>query len=99
MDMALKGNPSMIKLIMERVVPVKRSTTIKIPGMPKISGVADADKLTGFLLNSVAVGAISPLDCEIVSRVADKHLRALQVNDLEQRLYELEQLLEAQGKA
>ncbi len=95
--MALDGDRSMIKLILERVVPVKKSVPIRLQ-MPKIETIADAPKLTGFLLNAVATGKISPADSSILSNTAANHLKALQVSELEARLSELEAQLIPAGE-
>jgi hypothetical protein len=95
--MALDGDRSMIKMVLERVVPVKKSVPIRLPDMPKVNSVADASKLTGFVLTSIAEGELSPVDGEVISRSCQRHLQALQVSDLEQRLVELENQLKGQG--
>ncbi len=95
-EMALDGHAGMIKMILERIVPVKKSVPILLPDLPDVNSVADASILTGYILKSVADGRLSPVDGEIISRSAERHLRALQIGDLEQRLAELElQLLDA----
>ena len=91
--MALDGHAGMIKMILERIVPVKKSVPIRLPDLPQVNNVSDASRLTGYILKSVADGRLSPVDGEIISRSAERHLRALQVGDLEQRLAELEQQL------
>ena len=93
-DMALEGNPTMIKLVLERVVPIKKSVPAKLEGLPAIDNAASAHQLTGFLLDAMATGKLSPVDGEAYSRVADKHIEALKVNDLESRLRQLEERME-----
>lgn len=95
-EMALNGNPGMIKLILERVVPIKKSSPIKIPGLPVVATSGNASQLTSFILSAVSSGTISPLDGEIVSRIAEKHLHALHVSDLESRLKKLEEKIDQQ---
>ena len=92
-DMALEGNTAMVKLIVERILPVKRSVPVKLPDMPTVTSIADASELTGYVLDAVAKGDLSPVDAEIVSRSCERHLRALQVSDLEPRLAVLESKL------
>ena len=89
--MALDGNAAMVKLILERIVPVRKSVPIKIKGLPDIKSIADVSELTAFLLQSTAQGKLSPNDSEIISRIAEKHIRALQLNDFEERLQQLEE--------
>ena len=66
--------------------------------MPRIENIADASKLTGYVIDSVADGKISPVEGEILSKSCERHLKALEVRDLEQRIVELEQrLLDKRG--
>lgn len=92
-DSAMSGNTQMLKFCLERILPVRKSLPVHLPNMPKVSSVADASKLTGFILDAVATGELAPVDGEIISRNAERHLRALQVGDLEQRLTDLEEKL------
>ncbi|WDP92303.1 MAG: hypothetical protein HUN04_22295 [Desulfobacter sp.] len=85
-DMALNGHPQMIKLIMERTVSIKKSSAIKLDGMPKIDSVESAGKAAEFILQSIATGRVSPLEGEILSRVLDKRLHSLQITEIEQEL-------------
>ena len=92
-ELAKAGNVSCLLTAIKTLVPPKRSSPIRLPDMPAVDNVADAAKLTGYVLESVAAGKISPSDGEQVSRLTDRHLKALQICDLEQRLAELEQQL------
>lgn len=94
-DMALSGDRAMIKLVIERCVPVKKSVPVRLPDLPAINSVADGPKLTAFVLDAIASGKISPVVGETISRSCERHLKALQVGDLEARLEELEQQLTA----
>ena len=97
-ELALSGNLPALKLCIERICPVRKSTPVKLPDLPKVNSVADASDLTGFILDAVASGRLSPVDGEIISRSADRHLKALQVSDLEHRLAELETKLLGQDE-
>jgi len=90
-ELALNGNIPALRLSIERIAPVRRSAPIKIDGMPKIDNIDDMDKLTGFLLEAIGAGKLSPIDGEILSRVADRHGKALEINQIAKRLDELEQ--------
>jgi hypothetical protein len=92
-EMALAGNTAMVKLIVERILPIRKSLPIKLDGMPVVKSVSDASKLSEFVLDAISTGKISPLDGEILSRSCERHLRALQVSDLEERLQQVENLL------
>lgn len=89
-NMALKGNPAMIKLVMERIVPIRKSSPVKLKGLPIPTKASEVPKMTSFLLKAIATGKISPIDGEALSRVADKHTEALKVNEMEARLIVIE---------
>jgi hypothetical protein len=92
-DLALDGNVSCLKTAIERLVPPCKSRSVNLPDMPMIESIADAAKLTSYVLTVVAEGKISPVEGEIISRSAERHLKALEVRDLELRLANLEQRL------
>ncbi len=92
-DSAMSGNTQMVKFCLERLLPVRKSLPVHLPNLPRVTSVAEASILTGFILDAVANGDLAPADGEIISRNAERHLRALQVGDLERRLADLEEKL------
>lgn len=95
--MAREGNPAMIRLVMERVVPMKKSSPIKLKGLPIAKKASDVPKMTSFIIDAIATGKISPIDGDALSRAVEKHIDALKVNDLEVRLAVLEERLPKSG--
>ncbi len=93
-DLGLAGNVPALKLCLERLIPVVRDLPVNIT-LPTIDSVASASELTGTLLSLVASGAITPSQGEQLSRLTERHLKSLQLSDLEARLAELEQQLTA----
>lgn len=96
-ELALDGNVAALKTAIERIVPAVKSRSISLPDMPKIESIADASKLTSYVLNVVADGKITPAEGEILSRSCERHIKALEVRDLEQRLETLEKRLLEKG--
>ncbi len=90
-EMALNGHPQMIKLILERVVPIKKSSTIKLKGLPQVTDIKSAGKAAQFIFDSIANGTVSPLDGEILSRVLDKRIHSLQITEIEEELNKLKE--------
>lgn len=82
-DLALNGNVACLKTAIERICPVRKSAPIKLEGMPQITSVETAADAAEFLLQGIASGKISPLDGEILSRVLDKRIHALQITQIE----------------
>ena len=85
-ELALDGNVACLKTAIERLVPVCKSRPIMLSDMPKINNISEASTLTGYVLDAVAEGRISPIEGEVLSRSCERHLKALEVRDLEQRL-------------
>lgn len=92
-EMALNGHPQMIKMVMVRIVPIKKSASIKLEGMPDIIDVSSAGDAAQHIFNSITNGTIRPLDGEILSRVLDKRLHALQIIEIEEELKALKERL------
>ena len=93
-SLALNGNLPALKIAIDRICPVRRSVPTKIDGMPEIKKVEDTSKLTEFLLTAVAKGKLSIMDSEILSRITDKHIKALEMNQIVQRIEDLEEKLQ-----
>ena len=92
-ELALNGNSACLKTAIERLCPVRKSSPIRLKGMPVVDSVTAAGDAAEFILQSIATGNISPLDGEILSRVLDKRLHALQVTDIERELKEIKSRL------
>ena len=95
--MAQEGNPAMIRLILERLVPIKKSAPIKLKGLPIATKGSEVPKMTSFIIDAIATGKISPIDGEALSRIAEKHMEALKGGDLEARVAVLEERLPKSG--
>ena len=91
--LAMKGNIQALKLCIERICPVRRDTPIRVQ-LPRVKTIEDSVKLTTDLLDKVAAGELTPSQGELLSRMIEKHIKVLQLNDLEARLQQLEERLE-----
>ncbi len=97
-ELALDGNVACLKTAIERIIPAVKSRSVILPDMPKIATIADASKLTAYVLDAVAEGKITPVEGEILSRSAERHMKALEINEIEKRLADLEKrMLEKKG--
>jgi hypothetical protein len=91
-DLALNGNMQALKLAIDRICPVRRDSPIRVD-LPRITSISDANELTVTLLDHVATGKLTPSQGELLSRMVEKHVKVLQLNDLELRLASLEEKL------
>ncbi len=96
-DLALEGNVACLRHAIDRIHPVKRSAPIRLEGMPEVSGIESAAMASGYLLQQVRDGIVSPIDAEVVSRLIDKYISATKWTDIEKELHELQARLEGKG--
>lgn len=94
---ALNGNMQAAKMILDRFIPVRKDRVIKID-LPMISTCEDVLLVIGYVVNAVGNGTISPSEGESLSRTIDLYSKALETNQLERRLNELEGLVNLERK-
>lgn len=78
--LAKGGNPTALRLYMQRMLPAARDRTIALE-LPQVTNVADAARAQAALLEAVAAGELSPAEAVQVSRVVDAAARAFQHAD------------------
>jgi hypothetical protein len=88
-ELALAGNPVMLKMCLERIAPADKSRRITFK-LPPISSVSDLAGAQGSILSAMSEGAISPEDALAAARIVDATGAALERIDLEARLAALE---------
>jgi hypothetical protein len=87
--MALQGDPTAMRLAMERIVPVRRETTVNLGPLP-IKTAADVSKALEKLLERVAAGKLTIAEAQGVGELLEKRRRAIETEDMDQRLRALE---------
>lgn len=98
-DLALEGNVACLRHAIDRIHPVKRSAPIRLEGMPEVFDIESAAMASGYLLQQVRDGVVSPIDAEVVSRLIDKFISATKWTDIEKELHELQARLEGKSVA
>ncbi len=63
-SMALQGDRVMIKTILDKLVPTKKSIPVSLPDMPVVESISDISLVTGYILKAIADGKLSPVDAE-----------------------------------
>jgi len=89
-EIALDGDTTALRLCLERLVPPKKTSSINIK-MPKINCTSDLPKATSAIVQAVANGEIDPTTGELVSRIFERHIKAVELADFEARLQVLEE--------
>lgn len=94
-ERALAGDPAMLKLAIERIVP-RRVRTRPLP-LPEIKSAADLAPAMAAIARAAAEGAITPSDAAELARMVETALRALEIGDFDRRLAMLERRAEEAG--
>ena len=97
-EMALSGDRMMIQMIMSKILPTKKSIPVSLPDFPQVTSISDISLVTGYILQAIADGKLSPVDAQTISNCVARHTASLTIVDLEKRLSDLEiSLIEGQG--
>jgi hypothetical protein len=87
---ALDGEPTALRLCLERIAPVRkgRSVTFEIGPLETTGDLARASRR---LLEAVADGELTPEEAQVVAGVVEMARRAVETVELEQRIAALEE--------
>jgi hypothetical protein len=100
-ELALKGDPTALRLCLERISPPRKERVIDLP-LPQINKARDASVALTSILSGVAEGRITPGEAESLARTVHIHTQVMETEELARRVDELEkaftQELGKQGK-
>jgi hypothetical protein len=88
-EMALDGDVTAMRLVMDRIMPPRRERPIMFT-MPKMETAADAVKASAALVDAVANGDITPGEAGELSKLVDGFTKAVELHEIQQRLDKLE---------
>lgn len=88
-ELAENGDPTMLRLCVERLVPQRKSFPVKI-SLPEFTNAADMPAVTGAVAKATSTGELTPDEADKIMKVFDRHLKALELADIENRLQALE---------
>ena len=89
-ELALGGDPTAMRLCIERILPPCRERTVKFV-LPPIESAADIAPAMKAVTSALAGGMITPGEAATIAAVVDTFVRAIETSDFERRL----QLVEA----
>ena len=99
LESALNGITQMLQFCLSRILPPPpKDQIVKLNGMPVCKDIESSVALSSFVLKSLADGKLSPSQASLVSGIVEKHIRCLQVTDLEKRIAEIEETIETTAK-
>lgn len=94
-EVALNGNTQMLQFCLSRILPPPlKDNVVKLEGMPECRDVESSVDLSSYLLKKLADGSLTPSQASLLSGIIEKHLKCLQINDLEKRLTDIEEKLD-----
>ena len=83
LELALRGDVTMLKFFLDRMLPRDRLITIELPDMLSAEdGVEALDRI----LRAVAEGAITPREGADLASIVQKHSAAIETEDLVKRI-------------
>ena len=91
---ALDGNPSAMRLALERMLPPKRHRTTSIEFEGEINTPADAARASAAVLSACAKGEIAAEEATQIMSVIGTHVKLVESADLAARIAALENLVQ-----
>ncbi len=88
-ELALAGDPTAMRLCLERVLPPCRQRAVKF-ALPPIESAADIAAAMKAVAAALADGVITPGEGEAIARIVDTFVRAIETSDFERRLSAIE---------
>ena len=89
--LALNGDPTALRLCMERLVPPCRASNHQFR-LPPMKTVAELMKALPVVAQEVARGRLSAQDGEVISRMIERQRQAIESEEFEKRLRALEKV-------
>jgi Family of unknown function (DUF5681) len=88
-ELALAGDPTAMRLCLERILPPCRERAVKF-ALPPIESAADIAAAMKAVAAALADGIITPGEGEAIARLVDTFVRAIETSDFERRLSAIE---------
>jgi hypothetical protein len=90
--MALEGDPTALKLCIDRVVAPRRDRVVDI-ALPKLRGAGDLAPVMGAVTQAVAAGRITPAEAQALAQTAATAMESIETHLQARRLDEIEATL------
>jgi hypothetical protein len=87
--LALDGDTTALRLCLERIAPSRKDAPVQFD-LPDLDTAEDAMSAAKAVLRAVSDGEITPVEGATVMGLVESFRRALETNDLEQRITALE---------
>jgi hypothetical protein len=87
--LALEGDPTALRLCLERLAPPRRDSPVTFT-LPPITSAADATEAMRAILAAVATGELTPTEAGAVAALVETFRKVAETADLESRIASLE---------
>lgn len=91
-DKAMEGDPQVLRLCIERILPVRKERRVKFD-LGKVQAAADHPAAQGRIAAAVAGGELTPGEGLALSNMLDAQRRSLETTVLAERLAKIEERL------
>ncbi len=88
-DLALSGDTAMLKLLLDKTVPVRKDAPVHLD-LPEIDSTSDLPLVTRAITKAVAGGIITPMESYSLTKILETHVKALEIAEIDARLRVLE---------
>jgi hypothetical protein len=92
-ELAKGGDLAALRLCMDRLLPPRKDRPVSLD-LPMIESARDMPKAISALLGAVAAGELAPSDAAEVTKLLDAYGRAVEINELAERIDNLEKMAE-----
>ena len=88
-ELALVGDPTAMRLCLERILPPCRERAVRF-ALPPIESASDIAGAMKAVTSALAGGAITPGEAATIAAVVDTFVRAIETSDFDRRLQKIE---------
>jgi hypothetical protein len=88
-ELAAEGDPTALRLCLERIIPPRRQRPVRL-GLAPVSSAADLGRAMATITTAAVDGSITPGEAAELARVVEIFVRAVETSDFDRRLRELE---------
>lgn len=92
-DRALEGEPTALRLCIERLAPVRKDTPVNFE-LPRIGSAREAANAAAAILDAVANAQLTPIEGAQVMGLVETFRRTLESSEFEQRIADIEKALD-----
>jgi hypothetical protein len=96
-ELALAGDPTAMRLCLERILAPLRERAVNFT-LPPIESAADIAPAMKAVTSALADGEITPGEASTIAAVVDTFVRAIETSDFDRRLQELEDSSKARAE-